>query len=68
MSQAYTYACKDYPGLESCPGRFIAETEEEIWKLLELHAVIAHGEKPEDWSADDRAYLRTLIRSDHPAG
>ena len=42
----FTYACKDYPGTEKCPGRFEAETEEELWKHIELHAEIAHKEEP----------------------
>lgn len=67
MSQAYSYACRDYPGMESCPGRFVAETEDELWKLLELHAAVAHGERPADWSVDDRAYLKSLIRAAQPA-
>ena len=44
MQKAYSYACKDYPGMEKCPGRFYAETEGELWKLIELHASVAHGE------------------------
>ena len=68
MRQAYAYACRDYPGMESCPGRFVAETEDEVWKLLELHAAVAHGEKPEDWSAEDRAFLGALIKPDRSGG
>lgn len=64
MANAYTYACKDYPGMEDCPGRVTAETEEEVMKLLELHASVAHGEDPGEWSAEDRAYLKTLIKSE----
>ena len=62
MKPAYTYACKDYPGNETCPGRFTAETEAEVIKLVELHASVAHGEDPAIWSEDDRAYLKTLTR------
>jgi hypothetical protein len=29
MQKPYSYACKDYPGMEKCPGRFYAETEGE---------------------------------------
>jgi hypothetical protein len=50
--------------MEACPGRFIAETEDEVWKLMELHATVAHDEDPTAWSDEDRAYLKTLIKSE----
>jgi hypothetical protein len=50
--------------LEECPGRFYAETEGEIWKFIELHATIAHGENATAWTAEDRALLKTLIRTE----
>mgnify|MGYP000545469496 CR=1 FL=1 len=62
MNQTFSYACKDYPGMEECPGKFVAQTEEELWKHMELHAAVAHGEDPSAWSAEDREQLRTLIR------
>ena len=62
MRTAYSYACSDYPGMEQCPGRFCAATEDEIWKLVELHALAAHGEDPAAWTAEARALLKTLIR------
>jgi hypothetical protein len=49
--------------MEACPGHFVAETEGELWKLMELHATIAHEEDPGAWSAEDRAYIGTLIKS-----
>jgi hypothetical protein len=64
MKRSYSYACKDYPGMEECPGRFSAGTEDELWKLLELHASVAHGEDPAAWTADGRAQLKALIRSE----
>ena len=64
MKTIYTYACKDYPGMESCPGRFYTETEEEIWRHLELHASVAHQENPAEWTTEDRVYLKTLIKSE----
>ena len=64
MAETYAYACKDYPGMEACPGQFIAETEGEVWQLMELHATIAHDEDPGAWSDEDKAYLKTLIKSD----
>ena len=60
---AYSFACKDYEGMESCPGKVVAETEEELWKLMELHAVIAHGEDPSTWDDETRAYAKTLIKT-----
>ena len=50
--------------MESCPGKVIAETEDEVWKLMELHAVIAHGEDPGSWDDKTRVYLQTLIKSE----
>ena len=63
MQKAYSYACKDYPGMEKCPGRFCAETEGELWKLIELHASVAHGEDPSSWSSQDRDALKSLIKN-----
>ena len=56
------YACKDYPGMEACSGRFEAETEEELWKHIELHASVAHKEDPGLWSPEDKAQLKAVIR------
>ncbi len=64
MASTYSYACKDYPGMDACPGYFVAETEDEIWKMMELHAATAHGENPSEWSNDDRHYLKTLIKGE----
>ena len=33
MASTYSYACKDYPGMDACPGHFVAETEDEIGSL-----------------------------------
>jgi hypothetical protein len=63
MANTYAYACKDYPGMEACPGHFIAETEGEVWRLMELHAALAHDEDPATWSDDDKTYLKTLIKA-----
>ena len=59
---AYSYACADCEGMESCPGKVTAATEDEVWKLMELHAKIAHDEDANAWDADTRAYLKTLIK------
>ena len=63
MKPAYSYACKDYPGMENCPGSFTAQTEPELWKHIELHAGEAHQEDPSQWSVDDRKMLKGLIRA-----
>jgi len=38
---SYTYACKDYPGMDSCPGTFESQAQDELWKHIELHAAAA---------------------------
>ena len=48
--------------MEECPGKVIAATEDEVWKLMELHAKIAHDEDADGWDGDTRAYLKTLIK------
>ena len=63
MKTIYSYACKDYPGMDQCPGYFRAETIDEIWKLIELHAKTAHGEDPSAWTAKDKDYLTALIKT-----
>jgi hypothetical protein len=68
MKTVFSYACRDYPGMEKCPGHFSAETEGEIWKLMEVHACVAHGEDPAAWTAEDKAFLKTLIRQHNNAG
>ncbi len=57
-----TYACKEYPGMEMCLGRFEAETEEELWEHIALHASVAHKEDPASWPAEERAKLKALIK------
>ncbi len=63
MAKTYSYACREFPGMEACPGQFTAETEGELWKLIELHAALAHGEDPAAWPAEDVAQLRALIKA-----
>ncbi|WP_343082525.1 DUF1059 domain-containing protein [Ostreiculturibacter nitratireducens] len=62
MANAYTYSCRDCEGMEACPASVVAETKGEVWKLMELHAQIAHDEDPADWDKETRAYLETLIK------
>ncbi len=63
MTTAYSYACADCEGMEDCPGKVVAGTEEEVWRLMELHARIAHGEDASEWDDETRAYLKTLIKT-----
>ena len=60
---AYSYACADCEGMEACPGRVVAETEEELWHLVALHAKIAHNENANEWDDETRSYLKTLIKT-----
>ena len=53
---AYSYACADCEGMEACPGKVVAETEEEVWKLMELHAKIAHDENANEWDDETQTY------------
>lgn len=64
MNKVYSYACKDYPGMETCFGRFYAETEPEVWQHMELHAAVAHQEDPTAWSAEEWAYLKGLVKTE----
>ncbi len=63
MSSAYSYACRDCEGMEACPASVVAETEAEVWKLIELHAQVAHKENPADWDQSTKDYIGTLIKS-----
>jgi hypothetical protein len=49
--------------MEACPGKVVAETGEEVWKLMELHAKIAHDEDASEWDDETRAYLKSLIKN-----
>jgi predicted small metal-binding protein len=60
---AYSYSCKDFPGMEACIGSFTAETEAELWKHIEMHAREAHKEDPAQWSADDRQTMKRVIQT-----
>ena len=50
--------------MEACPAQFHAETEGELWKIIELHASLAHGEDASAWPAEDIAQLKALIKTD----
>jgi predicted small metal-binding protein len=58
----YSYACTEFPGMEGCPGHFVAATAEEVLELTKLHARIAHGEDPDSWPTEDLRQVQGLIR------
>lgn len=58
---AWTYACRDFPGMGDCPGVFSTESTDELWRHLELHGELAHGEDPKEWSDAERQQIRDLI-------
>lgn len=41
MQTIYSYTCRDYPGMEACPGRFSAASEDELWQHMELYICTA---------------------------
>ena len=62
MADAFSYSCSDCEGMEACPASVVAETKNEVWKLIELHARVAHNENAADWDQETREYLGTLIK------
>ncbi len=58
----YSYNCREYPGMDECPGSFVAASEEEVLKHVELHASEAHGEDPAQWSEEEAQMVKDLIR------
>lgn len=48
--------------MENCPASFTTETEEELWRHIELHGAAAHHEDPAAWSDEERQQIRDLIR------
>ncbi len=64
MTTTYSYACKEFPGMEACPAHFHTETADELWKVIELHALLAHEENAAEWPAEDIAQLKALITTD----
>lgn len=58
----YSFSCKDYPGMGICPGSFVAETEEELCRHIELHGKLAHQEDPAAWSREEKDQIKRLIR------
>ena len=64
MVMACYYACKDFEGMEDCPGQVVAATEEELWKLIEVHVAVAHGEDVSAWDEVTRAAVAKLIKAE----
>jgi hypothetical protein len=58
----YSYNCREYPGMEECPGSFVAASEQEVLKHVELHAREAHVEDPAQWSEEEEQMVQDLIR------
>ena len=58
-----SYACSDYPGYHYCSGKVQAETESELWQLIKVHAIVAHGEVPADWTYKIRTQIKALIKT-----
>lgn len=50
--------------MEICPGRSYVETDEELWKHIELLASVAHKENPAAWTAEKKPQLKTLIKTE----
>jgi predicted small metal-binding protein len=49
--------------MEECPGSFVAASEQEVLKHVELHAREAHVEDPAQWSEEEEQMVQDLIRS-----
>jgi len=64
MTTIFSYPCKDYQGMETCPGRFYAEKEDEVWRHMELHASLADQEDPTVWTAEDCKSLKGLVKTE----
>jgi len=48
--------------MEACPAKITVETENELWKLVELHALLAHEENAEEWDDETLVYLKPLVK------
>lgn len=62
-TEACSYACCDYPGFHYCPAKVQAETESELWQLIKVHAIFAHGEVPAEWTYEERNQIKALINT-----
>ena len=64
MAKTYSFACADFPGMESCPAHFHVESKDELFEITKHHAKIAHGENPDEWSAEDLQMVKDLMREE----
>lgn len=64
MVKTFAYACAEFPGMEACPAHFHTETRKELDEIVRQHAILAHGENPDDWSQEDRDTLASLVREE----
>ena len=48
------------------PGNFFAATEDELWKLIELHASVAHNEDSAAWTVKRLSILTPDRRAKLP--
>ena len=62
----YSYACADCEGMETCPAKITVETENELWKLVKLHALVTPDEDAGEWDDETRAYLKSLVKISEP--
>jgi predicted small metal-binding protein len=49
--------------MEGCPGKFQAQTEDELHELIGTHARVAHGEDVSAWSDEEKAQIQALIKT-----
>jgi len=61
-SNSSSYTCGEFPGFQYCPGKVQATTESELWQLIKIHAIVAHGESLADWTKEEIAQINALIR------
>lgn len=64
MAKVYSYACADYPGMRECPAHFHVESKDELMDIMIRHAIVAHGDSPDDWSDEEREKLRSMIKEE----
>ncbi len=48
--------------MEGCPGFFVADSQQEVFKHVELLATKAPGEDPAQWSEEALQTVKGLIR------
>lgn len=53
-----------FRGKDDCPWQVVAATEEGLWKLIEVHAAVAHGEDVSVWDEVTWAAVAKLIKTE----